>query len=404
MRIKGIIGAVIGDIAGSSHEFNAVPSLRFKLFDSKSSFTDDTVLTMAVAEWMMDRGNVAIDDALLKWGRDYPNAGYGKGFKLFLKSGSRPEQGSEHNGSAMRVSPVGFLSSSLEETISLAKESALPSHNTPGAIAGAQALAAAIYLARTGSPKNEIRNFIEQTFGYNLSRTYNEVRAEVQRWLAVRRTDKEASRKRLLSAEATVQDALAAFLAGEDYENTIRLAVWMGGDSDTVACMAGAVASAFWGAPEELIEQALPLLPPDLIEVINRCDGTKLKPTGITPNNPHRWKLNDVVVYGANDDDSTGEQGFYDVRLSSFNHHPNKGYRIVTIGRSLGSIASQVETLRKEVVTHPEHRYLIREIGISKAGFTVEQMAPLFAWALPLDNVFLPKAFIEEYSALNLCR
>lgn len=396
MSTKGIIGAVIGDIAGSSHEFSAVTSPRFKLFDSKSSFTDDTALTMAVAEWMMDRNNISIDEALLKWGRNYPNAGYGKGFKVFLKSGKRPEQGSEHNGSAMRVSPVGFLSTSLEEAMMLARESALPSHDTPGAIAGAQALAAAIYLARTGASKDELKCYIEKTFGYDLSRTYDEVREDVQRWLAIRRTDKEASRKRLLSAEATVRDALTAFLEGEDYESTVRLAVWMGGDSDTIACMAGAVAAAFWGVPEEIIEQALPLLPPDLIEVINRCDGTEWKPTGITPNNPHRWKPDDVVVYGANEDDSAGEQGFYDVRLSSFNHHPNKGYRIVTIGRTLESIAGQVEMLRGEVKAHSEHRYLIREIGISKAGFTVEQVAPLFAWARPLENVFLPKSFIEK--------
>lgn len=396
MNIKGIIGAVIGDIAGSSHEFSAVSSLRFKLFDSKSSFTDDTVLTMAVAEWMMGRDNISIDEALLKWGRSYPNARYGKGFKMFLKSGRRPERGSEHNGSAMRVSPVGFLATSLEEAMMLAKESAIPSHNSPGAIAGAQALAAAIYFARTGSSKDDIKCYIEQTFGYNLSRTYGAVREDVQKWLVIRRTDKEASRKRLLSAEATVQDALTAFLEGEDYESTVRLAVWMGGDSDTIACMAGAVAAAFWGVPEELIEQALPLLPPDLIAVINRCDGTAWKPTGITPNNFRHWKPNDVVVYGSNEDDTAGEQGYYDVRFSRFNRHPNKGYRIVTIGRFLESISDQVETLRKEVETHPERRYLIQKIGISKAGFTVEQVAPLFVWALPLENVFLPKVFIEK--------
>ena len=396
MSTKGIIGAVIGDIAGSSHEFSAVTSPRFKLFDSKSSFTDDTTLTMAVAEWMMDRNNVSIDDALLKWGRNYPNAGYGKGFKVFLKSGRRPEQGSEHNGSAMRVSPVGFLSTSLEEAMTLARESALPSHDTPGAIAGAQALATAIFLARTGSSKDDIRNYIEQTFGFNLSMAYEDMREDVQRWLAIRKTDKESSRKRLLSAEATVQDALTAFLEGEDYESAVRLAVWMGGDSDTVACMAGAVAAAFWGVPEEIIEQALPLLPPDLIDVINRCDGTEWKPTGVTPNNPHRWRPDDVVVYGANEDDTAGEQGFYDVRLSSFNHHPNRGYRIVTIGRNLESVAEQVAALRKEAETHPERRYLVREIGISKAGFTEEQVAPLFAWARPLENVFLPKSFIEK--------
>lgn len=396
MMIKGIIGAVIGDIAGSSHEFSAVSSPRFKLFDSKSSFTDDTALTMAVAEWMMDREHSSIDDALLRWGRSYPNAGYGRGFKAFLRSGRRPEQGSGHNGSAMRVSPVGFLASSLDEVLSLARESALPSHDTPGAIAGAQALAAAIFLARTGSSKEGIKSYIEGAFGYDLSRSYEEVRRDVRKWLEVRRTDKEAARSRLLSAEATVQDALAAFMEGEDYESTVRLAVWLGGDSDTIACMAGAVAAAFWGVPEELVKQALPLLPPDLIEVINRCDGTEWKPTGITPNNPHRWKPSDVVVYGSNEDDTAGEQGFYDVRLSRFNHHPNTGYRIVTIGRSLDRIRDQIEELRKVVSSHPDKRYLIREIGISKAGYSAGQMAPLFSWAVTMDNVFLPRTFLDE--------
>lgn len=398
MDIKGIIGAVIGDIAGSLHEFSAVSSPRFKLFDSKSSFTDDTALTMAVAEWMMDREHIAIDEAILKWGRSYPNAGYGKGFKVFLKSGQRPEQGSCHNGSAMRVSPVGFLASSLDEALSLARESALPSHGTPGGIAGAQALAAAIFLAKTGSSKEGIKSYIEGEFGYDLSRSYEVVRRDVQKWLEVRRTDKEAARPRLLSAETTVQDALTAFLEGDDYESTVRLAVWMGGDSDTIACMAGAVAAAFWGVPEELIGQALPLLPPDLIEVINRCDGTEWKPTGVTPNNPHRWKPSDVVVYGSNEGDTAGEQGFYDVRLSRFNHHPNTGYRIVTIGRSLDSIRDQIEELRKVVTSHSDKRYLIREIGISKSGYSAGQMAPLFSWAVTMDNVFLPRTFLDELS------
>lgn len=395
MNTKGIIGAIIGDIVGSSHEFSAVLSLRFKLFDSKSSFTDDTALTLAVAEWMMDRDNITIDETLLKWGLEYPNAGYGKGFKAFLKTGHRPALGSERNGSSMRVSSVGFLASSLDDVLSLARESAIPSHNTPGAIIGAQALASAIFLARNGSSKDDIRSFVEGKFGYNLSRSYDEVRSEIQRWLEIRKTDKNKARARLLSAETTVQDALVAFLAGIDYEDTIRLAVWMGGDSDTIACMAGAVAAAFWGVPDELVKQALPMLPPDMIDVINRCDGTSWRPTGISPVNPHRWKASDVVVYGCNEDDTSGEQGFFDVRYSSFNHHPNKGYRIVTIGRTLESISQQIAALRSEAESHPESRYLIRKVGISKAGYTPEQIAPLFAWGVPMDNVFLPKVFLE---------
>lgn len=395
MGTKGIIGAVLGDIAGSSHEFSAARSPRFKFFDCKSTFTDDTALTMAVAEWMMGREESDVADCLLKWGRKYPHAGYGHGFKAFLLTGERPQVGSDHNGSAMRVSPVGFLATSLDEALSLARESALPSHGTPGGINGAQALAAAVYMARTGSSKEEIRAFLEDKFGFDLSRSYDEVRGEVQRALELRRRDRDAARPRLLSAVTTVQDALVAFLAGDDYESTVRLAIWLGGDSDTVGCMAGAVAAAFWGVPDELVVKALPMLPPDMIEVINRCDGTAWKPTGITPSNTHRWSPDDVVVYGANAEGTAGEQGFFDVRPSRFVRHPNAGYAIVTIGRTLKEIENQVETLRGKVAANPGCRYLVKEIGISKAGYTVEQMAPLFSWALDTGNVLLPASFME---------
>lgn len=395
MSTRGIIGAVIGDMAGSSHEFSAVRSPRFKFFDSKSTFTDDTALTMAVAEWMMDREGSGISDCLLKWGRKYPYAGYGHGFKAFLQTGEKPQAGSDHNGSAMRVSPVGFLATSLDEALALARESALPSHDTPGGMAGAQALAAAVYMARTGSSKEEIRGFLEDRFGFDLSRSYDQVRSEVQQTLELRRVDRDAARPRLLSAVTTVQDALVAFLAGDDYESTVRLAIWLGGDSDTVGCMAGAVAAAFWGVPDELVRKALTMLPPDMIEVINRCDGTAWKPSGITPSNTHRWSPDDIVVYGCNAEDTIGEQGFFDVRPSRFVRHPNSGYGIVTMGRTLDEIENQVMTLRGKAAANPERRYLVKEVGISKAGYTVDQMAPLFGWALDTENVLLPASFME---------
>lgn len=395
MSTKGIIGAVIGDIAGSSHEFSAARSPRFKFFDCKSTFTDDTALTMAVAEWMMDRESSELSGCLLKWGRKYPHAGYGHGFKAFLQTGEKPQVGSDHNGSAMRVSPVGFLATSLDEALALARESAWPSHDSPGGIAGAQALAAAVYMAHTGSSKEEIKAFLEDRFGFDLSRSYDDVRDEVQCALELRRRDRDAARPRLLSAVTTVQDALVAFLGGEDYESTVRLAIWLGGDSDTVGCMAGAVAAAFWGVPDELVTKALTMLPPDMIEVINRCDGTVWKPTGITPPNTHRWSPDDMVVYGCNAEGTIGEQGFFDVRPSRFVRHPNEGYAIVTIGRAIDEIENQVITLRGKASAYPERRYLVKEIGISKAGYTIEQIAPLFSWALDTENVLLPASFME---------
>lgn len=394
MRVKGIIGAVIGDIVGSSHEFGDVSSPKFKLFNAKDTFTDDTVLTVAVADALLSKGALSFSDAFLRWGREYPHAGYGRGFKAFLKSGRPVNPGSTHNGSAMRVSPVGFMAASLEECLENARLSALPSHNTRGAIAGAQALSTAVYLARTGSSKDEIRAYIEKTFGYDLGRSYGEVRADVQSRLALRDTDHDRAHELLLSAETTVQDALTVFLVADGFEGAVRLAVYLGGDADTYGAMAGAVASAYWGVPEELAKQALVYIPDDMLAVINRCDGTSWEPSRITPPNTHRWRTDDIVVYGTNSDGTDGEQGFYDVRPTRFNRHVNSGYGIVTIGSALEQIREQVALLEKEATSHPDKRYLIREIGISKAGYTVGQIAPMFTNLSGMKNVRLPDRFI----------
>ena len=148
--IKGIIGAVIGDIAGSSRESKPVSIKTFKLFTKDSSVTDDTTLTVAIAEWMLHRKGVDVGKSLIKWATEYPHAGYGSSFKRFLANGSHMTPGSTHNGAVMRVSPVGYLASSLEECLDMARESALQSHDSTQAIAGAQAAADEIILARTG--------------------------------------------------------------------------------------------------------------------------------------------------------------------------------------------------------------------------------------------------------------
>ena len=135
--IKGIIGTVIGDIAGSTHEGKPVKTMRFDTLNKQSSVTDDTVLTMAVAEWMLDRQNISVADSLIKWATLYPHAGYGSSFKRFLAEKKEMTPGSTHNGAAMRVSSVGFLADSLEECLALAEESARPSHGSPQAVAAA---------------------------------------------------------------------------------------------------------------------------------------------------------------------------------------------------------------------------------------------------------------------------
>ena len=189
----------------------------------------------------------------------------------------------------MRVSSVGFLAESLEECLDLAEESARPSHGSPEAIAAAQATAAAIYMARTGSTKSEIRDYITRTFGYDLSRTYEEVRSEVQHARAIKHIDYETAHERIVGAEPAVQDALIAFLNGDSYEEVIRLAIYMGGDADTEAAIAGGIAAAYYGVPEDLVKSALLYIPSDMLEIINAVDGTDWKCSGLIPLKSSRW-------------------------------------------------------------------------------------------------------------------
>jgi ADP-ribosylglycohydrolase len=393
--VKGIIGAVIGDIAGSSRESKPVSRKTFKLFTKDSSVTDDTALTVAIAEWMLDREGVDVGQSLIKWATEYPHAGYGSSFKRFLAHGSHMTPGSTHNGAVMRVSPVGFLASSLEECLELSRESALPSHDSPQAVAGAQAAAAAIYMARTGSSKDAIREFLEKTFGYNLHRSYDEVREEVRLARANRDIDYEASHERIIGAEPAVQDALIAFLAGSDYEDVIRKAIYLGGDADTEAAIAGGIAAAYYGVPEELIQQALIYIPSDMLAVINRVDGTSWKPSKLIPPKSSRWSVNDVVICGCNAKETDGERAFHLTRPSRFRRHPNEGYPIHVTGLQMDKTLDQIWVLRRKCEDYKHIRWHLHEVGIESGTFTVEQFRELFSWALELDNVLVTPTLLN---------
>lgn len=393
--VKGIIGAVIGDIAGSSRESKPVSRKTFKLFTKDSSVTDDTALTVAIAEWMLDREGVDVGQSLIKWATEYPHAGYGSSFKRFLAHGSHMTPGSTHNGAVMRVSPVGFLASSLEECLELSRESALPSHDSPQAVAGAQAAAAAIYMARTGSSKDAIREFLEKTFGYNLHRSYDEVRDEVRLARANRDIDYEASHERIVGAEPAVQDAIIAFLAGSDYEDVIRKAIYLGGDADTEAAIAGGIAAAYYGVPEELIEQALIYIPSDMLAVINQVDGTSWKPSKLIPPKSSRWSVNDVVICGCNAEETDGERAFHLTRPSRFRRHPNEGYPIHVTGLQMDKTLDQIWVLRRKCEDYKHIRWHLHEVGIESGTFTVEQFRELFSWALELDNVLVTPTLLN---------
>jgi len=249
-----VIGAVIGDIIGSVHEFAAPKSTEFPLFHERSFFTDDTVLTIAVADCLLNGGSYV--DYFHKYARAYPNRGYGGGFLEWVRSGSRDPYNSWGNGSAMRVSPVGFACEPLEKVLEEATRSAEVTHNHPEGIRGAQATAMAVFLARRGKSKPQIRNEIETRFGYNLQKSVDEIRPGYQ-------FD--------VSCQGTVPQAITAFLDSTDYENAVRLAISLGGDADTLACIAGGIAEAFYGGvPKHIAQQGMILLDEVLLNVVNQ--------------------------------------------------------------------------------------------------------------------------------------
>lgn len=253
MNAKGMIGAIIGDIAGSRFEWANTKKTDFDFFTPWSRFTDDTVMTVAVAEWLTAAGN--LPSIMQKWGRKYPGAGYGGMFRKWLLETDDPKPYNSYgNGSAMRVSPVGFYARSLDEALRLAKETAEVSHNHPQGIKGAQAIAAAIYLARNNASKAEIREYIGTEFGYDLHMTCDDIRP-------LYRFD--------VTCQGSCPQAIVAFLDSCDYESAIRLAVSLGGDSDTIACMTGGIAAAFYGVPEELTDQVRKYLPEEILSVID---------------------------------------------------------------------------------------------------------------------------------------
>lgn len=248
-----MIGAIAGDIIGSIYEFNQIKTKKFPLFNERSHFTDDSVLTAAVADAILsDR---SYKESILDIGRRYPDSGYGGSFIGWLFSENPKPYNSWGNGSAMRVSPVGFAFQSEDKVLSEAKKSAEISHNHPEGIKGARATALAIFLARSGSGKDTIRERIADEFGYDLDRTVDSIRPDY--------SFNE-------SCQETVPEAIVAFLDSDSYEDAVRNAVSLGGDSDTLACITGGIAEAFYGGvPDSIVKEARTRLTPDLLAVVD---------------------------------------------------------------------------------------------------------------------------------------
>ena len=258
-------GAISGDMIGAPYEFDRSPKTKdFPLFSRFSMFTDDSVMTIAVAEALIDtigQDDKAIKSALVnslkKWGAKYPGAGYGGRFYDWLFSDSTEPYRSYGNGSAMRVSAAGWLYDTLEETRHIARLTAEVTHNHPEGIKGAEATAVAIYMSRSGRSKDEIKSYIIREFGYDLSRTCDEIRPTYHH---------------VESCQKTVPEAITAFLEGTDFEDVIRTAVSLGGDCDTLTCIAGGMAEAFYGIPDFIKAECSKRLPADMIMVLDRFE------------------------------------------------------------------------------------------------------------------------------------
>ena len=255
-----MLGAIVGDIIGSCHEFSGQPveEKTFPLFTEASRFTDDSVLTLAVAQAVMQGyGDEAATGAatvasMRTLGRMFPNAGYGGGFFHWLMDERTGPYNSMGNGSAMRVSSVGWAYDTLPQVETYARITAAVTHSHPEGIRGAQAVAAAIWMARTGASKDDVAREIVDRYGYNLSQNL----AEIRRRYAMHRS---------IACQDTVPEALCAFLASDTFEDAVRKAVALGGDTDTLACIAGSVAEAFYGAvPAPIAAEAIARLDPRL--------------------------------------------------------------------------------------------------------------------------------------------
>jgi len=250
-----VLGCIFGDIVGSIYEFNNIKTKDFPLYNPEAFFTDDTIMTIGVAEHILKKTGSDLPLLLQSYGRRYPFASYGERFRRWIRSDNPRPYNSWGNGSAMRVSPVGFAYSTLEKVLEKAQATAQITHNHPEGIKGAQATAAAIFLAQHAHTKVQIKSYIEGQFGYDLNKTLDEIRPSYQ-------FD--------VSCQGTVPPAIRAFLESENFEDAIRNAISIGGDSDTLACITGGIAGAFYGVPDQVRSYVETKLDTKLLDILHQ--------------------------------------------------------------------------------------------------------------------------------------
>ncbi len=256
-----MIGAISGDIIGSVYEGYSIKTADFPLFDDRCTFTDDTVLTAAIADAILTGSEYG--EKLKEYFKLYPGRGYGAHFRKWAAHSSNQPYNSMGNGSAMRVSPVGFAFNTLDEVLREAQKSAEPTHNHPEGIKGAQAIASSIFLARKGTGKEEIKTYVETHFDYDLNEPLDHIRPYY-------RFDG--------TCPGSVPQAIRAFLESNDYEDALRKAISIGGDSDTIACIAGGIAEAFYKeVPNHVVDRVKKILDPRLNHIVSEFTARYMK-------------------------------------------------------------------------------------------------------------------------------
>lgn len=415
-----MLGAIIGDTVGSVFEFNNTKDVNFPLFCSRSNYTDDSLMSLAVAKWLTidnTHSHKVLEEVMVEIASEHecPMGGYGGGFRRWLfapqslrdynngeVSSVRRPYNSWGNGSAMRVSAVGWMFDTLEETERVAELSASITHNHPEGIKGAQATAAAIFMGRTGSTKEEIREYIQTRFGYDLSKTWSDIHPTYS-WED--------------SCQGTVPPAIIAFLDSEDFEDAIRRAVALGGDSDTLACITGGIAEAFYKTlPQEMIDETWDRLSEPLRNILESFAKSSLYSeqystykkykVGVlfTPDYITELRENEVFVFGSN---LAGHHcgGAARVARKLFGAKQGQGvgmqgqsYAIPTMQGGVETIKPYVDEFIEFARNHPELTFYVTRIGCGIAGFTDEQIAPLFKETHSLMNVIIPQSFFEVWA------
>lgn len=397
-----MLGSIIGDIVGSIYEFHNIKTKDFPFFPERGEYTGDSILTVATAEWLLDgAGTKDSGPYYFRYASRYPHpmGAYGNSFIRWVKraaTGDFAPYNSCGNGSAMRVGPVGWAFQTIDTVLAAAEASAACTHNHPEGIKGAQATALCIFMARIGATKEEIRTAVVSRFGYDLSFTCDGIR-ESYGWGA--------------TCQDTVPQAIVAFLDGKDFEDSIRNAISLGGDSDTLACITGSIAEAFFGIPEELCKKGMGYLPYSLRKVVEESEqkyGNKIIKEEqymydrmYTPERISALKDNEVFVFGSN---LAGMHAGGAARLAADRFGAVWGQGVGLQGQSyaIPTMQGGVETIRPYVDefigfarSHPELTFYVTRIGCGIAGFTVKEIAPLFSEALEVKNVILPDDFVK---------